>query len=279
MRLFEVLLDNESFIAENETRQFRIVFTITIDFGGYNSYCDLAIYNLSESTEAKLIKQGTPIGLRAGYSDAIDYIFLGKIQNAFKERNGPDRLLRIIARGGTQDTKPTINKTFGKNAKIVEMIEACCTSAGYPPVIDSDQFSSIEPYARGKVLSGDPLRQLDALAQTHDFSYVLENDRIVIVKGEEPRQGEPHIVSLETGMEGIPEITETGCDVKVRLNPKIKIGGKIDIQSELKTFNFSNLYYQDVPPNAGSGEYKIFKLEHTGDSYGDDWNTRITGIR
>lgn len=279
MRLFEILLNNETLISETDGRQFRVTFNVLVDFGGFNSYMDLAIYNLSESTEAKLRKRGVPIALRAGYTDTNDFIFIGKIQNSFKERNGPDRVLRIVARGGTQDTKPTINKTFDKNANIVEIIRACCESAGYPSVIDSEQFTDVAPYARGRVLSGDPLRELDLLAQTHDFSYVLENDRIIITRNNSFREGTPRVVSQETGMEGIPEITEVGCDVNVRLNPKIKIGGRIDIQSELKTFNFSNLYYQNIPENAGSGVYRIFKIEHVGDNYGDDWTTKITSIR
>lgn len=279
MRLFEVLLNDQSFISETTGKQFRIVFNILIDFGGYNTFLDLAIYNLSQDTASKLYENETSIGLRAGYEESIDYLFKGAIRNVFKERNGPDVITRVIARGGTSFNKPTINQTFDKNANIVEIIRACCSSIGYPVIIDDSQFSDVQPYIRGKVLSGDPRRYLDELAQTHGFSYVIDNDRINVVRNDSYRDGSPHIVSERTGMEGIPEITETGCDVNVRLNPKIKIGGRIDVQSEFRTFNFSNLYYQDIPAKAGSGVYRIFKLEHVGDSWGDNWTTKITGFR
>lgn len=279
MRLFEILLNDQTFIAQTDGKQFRIVFNILIDFGGYTSYMDLAIYNLSQETSAKIFENESNIGLRAGYDNSIDYLFKGAIRNVFKERNGPDVITRIIARGGTSFDKPTINRTFDKNANIVEIIRACCSSIGYPVIMDDTQFEDVDPYIRGKVLSGDPRRYLDELAKTHGFSYVIDNNRINVVRNNSYRDGSPHVVSEATGMEGIPEITETGCDVNVRLNPKIKIGGRIDVKSEFRTFNFSNLYYQDIPPNAGSGIYRIFKLEHGGDSWGDQWTTKITGFR
>ena len=46
-----------------------------------------------------------------------------------------------------------------------------------------------------------------------------------------------------TGMEGIPIITEIGVDVNVRLNPKINIGGRFEVESEFASFNFSNIYF------------------------------------
>lgn len=279
MRLFEILINDRTFIAPTSGRQFRIQFDVVIDFGGFNTYMDLRIYNLTESTAARAFERETTIGLRAGYDTAIDYLFSGKIRNVFKERNGPDTITRIIARGGTSFAKPTINETYDKNANVTQLIRACADALGYPLVIDQNQFTDIDPYIRGSVLVGDPTKKLDELAQTHNFSYVLENNRIVVVRNGSFRQGQPTLISESTGMEGIPEITEVGCDVSVRLNPRLKIGGRIDIQSDLRTFNFSNIYYQDIPASAGSGVYNIFKLEHSGDSWGDDWTTRITGNR
>ena len=73
--------------------------------------------------------------------------------------------------------------------------------------------------------------------------------------------------------------TENGVDVSMRLLPKIKIGQRVDIQSKLSTFNFSNMYFQDIPENAGSGIFNVYRLSHVGDSYGDAWTTKVTGYR
>ena len=277
-RRFEILVDDEVFIGETGGRQFRVTFNILLDFGGFHSYADIRIYNLSDETAAKALVRNNVFTLRAGYQETIDTLFKGRVRNVFKEREGPDTVTRIIARGGSQP-EASISRTLGVNTRVTEIISACAQALGYPLVINSDDFAAIPPYPRGYVLNGDPRVYLDSLAQTHNFNYIVDNERLVVTGGNSFRQGEPFIVSQFTGMEGIPEVTEVGCDVNVRLSPKIRIGGRIDVQSELATFNFSNLYFQNVPENAGTGVYNVFRLRHTGDSWGDQWTTQVTGLR
>lgn len=278
-RVYEILVDDEVFIKEESIeRQFHISFNITIDYGGYISYCDLAISNLTDTTAAKIFKKGAKIGFRVGYDETIDFVFIGKIRNVFKERNVGTTVHRIIARGNDKSDK-TINTTFGVNTDIIEIIKACATSMGFPLVITKTDFDDIAPYSRGYVLHGDPRVYLDKLAKTHKFSYVVDKNRLIVTRNNSFQPGVPFEVSQFTGMVGIPEITEVGCDVSLTINPAIRIGSRIDIQSNLVTFNFNNIYFQDLPPQAGSGIYRVFKIRHTGDSHSDSWLTRITGNR
>lgn len=278
-RVWEILIDDKTFIAATEGRQFRMTFNVLIDFGGSISYADIAIYNLSNETASKAFKKGSTVGIRAGYSDTVDFIFKGRITNILYERDGASTITRIIARGGTQPETQSVNKTLGAGVSLVNIIKELSTAIGYPLVINEADFSDVSPYIRGKVLYGDPRVYLDQLAETHKFTYTIDNDRLIVVGGSSYREGQPFIVSEFTGMEGIPEITEVGVDVTLRLTPKIKIGGRVDIQSKLRTFNFSNIYFQDIPESAGTGIYRVFRLNHTGDSYGDVWSTKVTGFR
>jgi hypothetical protein len=279
-RRWQLLIDGMVLIEQTAGRQFKCVFEILHDFGGYTSYGDIALYNLSTDTANKALKRGAVLTLRAGYVDTIDTIFVGTIRNVLRERQGPSTITRLICRGGKlPGEQGQINETLGNNAKVTEVIRACATAMGYPIVMDDDQFSDIEPYPYGYTLSGDPRVYLDNLTEAHQFDYVIENERMVIVRRGAARQGDVTVVSQFTGMEGIPEITEVGVDVTVRLNAKIKIGGKYRIESDLATFNFSNLYFVDIPSSAGKGEYKIFRVSHTGDTWGDPWSTKITGYR
>lgn len=279
-RRWSINLNGEPFIVATGGRQFKCVFEILYDFGGFTSYADVAIYNLSADTANKALKAGTPISFRAGYEESIDNIFAGTIKNVLRERRGPDTITRLICRGGklTED-QAQINQTLGKNARVTDIIKACIKAMGYPAVIDDDQFSDVDPYASGYTLAGDPRVYLDNLASAHGFSYVIENERVIVVRNGSFRQGDVHVISQFTGMEGIPEITELGVDVTVRLNPKIRIGGRARIESTLATFNFSNLYFVDIPESAGQGTYRIFRISHTGDTWGDAWSTKITGYR
>lgn len=279
-RRWELSIDGAVLIASTSGRQFKCVFEILHDFGGYTSYGDVALYNLSESTANKALVRGKTLTLKAGYENTIDTIFVGVIRNVLRERQGPSTITRLICRGGSlPGEQGQINETLGENAKIVEIIRACAKAMSLPLVIDESQFADIEPYVYGYVLSGDPRVYLDNLAETHKFDYTVENERLIVVRRGKARQGDVHVVSQFTGMEGIPEITEVGVDVTIRLNAKIKIGGKFRIDSTLATFNFSNLYFVDIPASAGQGEYKIFRVGHSGDTWGDAWSTKITGYR
>lgn len=278
-RLWGVELDGEPFIDPTSGHQFRVVFNILIDFGGSNSYADVAIYNLSESTALKAFKKGSELGFRAGYEDTIDYLFKGRIVNILRERVGPDTITRIIAFGGSQPRTQFVNASLGKNVKVTELIRTCATATGYTLVMKDDDFAQVGPYPLGYTLTGDPFVQLDTLAQRHNFKYTVENERLVVVAGGSFREGAPVVVNQFNGMEGIPQITENGVDVSMRLLPKIKIGQRVDIQSKLASFNFSNMYFQDIPENAGSGVFNVYRLSHVGDSHGDSWTTKVTGFR
>lgn len=279
-RRWSLEVDGEVLIEATGGRQFKAVFQILHDFGGFTSYADIAIYNLSKDTINKALKRGKNIKFKAGYVDSIDTIFSGTVRNVFPERRGPNTITRLICRGGKlAEEQGQVNQTLGANSRVTDIIRACGAVMGYPIVMDDSQFADIQPYTFGYTLQGDPRVYLDELAQTHKFDYVVENERLIVVRQGYTRQGTVHKISQFTGMEGIPEISDVGVDVVTRLNPKLRIGGKFRIESDLATFNFSNLYFRDVPETAGQGEHKIVKIEYTGDTWGDSWSNKIYGFR
>ena len=277
-RRFEILINDEEFIEQTSDRQFKVTFTVSHDFGGANSYADISIYNLSSDTANEAFSRGDKVTFRAGYVDTIDSIFSGDIQNTFRIRNGPDVITRILARGGRSlNRQSNISTTLGAGALIVDIIRECVTAMGHALIIEPSQFANVPAYPRGQVLNGDPRVYLDNLSNAHQFDYTIENDKVIVVRRGMFRPGDIHEVSQFTGMEGIPIITEVGADVNIRLNPKIRIGGRFQIQSTSATFNFSNLYFQNVPESAGQGVYRIFRVTHSGDTWGDSWTTTIVG--
>lgn len=274
-RKFEILIDGKPVITDE---RFRVIFQVTQDYGGFVSYCDLSIYGLSDDSIGKINKENVQVSLKAGYENNIDFIFKGVLINFIQRRTGPDTISQLICRGGGQNNK-TVNITLGKNTKVTTIIKACADAIGLPLVIKESDFASVPTYTKGATIYGDPTQYLNDLAKTHDFSYVVINDKIRVTKNTGYIDGTVREVSQFTGMIGIPEISENGCDVSIIMNPRVKIGGRINIKSELKTFNFSNVYYRKIPPKAGSGVYRVFKVIHNGDSWTNTWNTQITAFR
>ena len=274
-RKCEIQVNGEPFIDDE---RFRIIFHITQDYAGFVSYCDLSIYGLSDDTIGKIDKENTVISIRAGYENNIDFIFKGVLVNFEKKRKGPDTISQLICRSGTTNID-VINETLGKNTTVVDAIRACAVSMDIPLVIKESDFANEARYSKGNSLSGDPNQILNDLARTHSFSYVVVNDKLRVTKETGYLDGSVQEISQFTGMIGIPEISENGCDVSIIMNPRVKIGGRINVKSDLKTFNFSNVYYRKIPPNAGTGVYRVFKVIHSGDTKTNTWNTAITGFR
>lgn len=278
-RRFQVELDGVVVLEAREGRQFKATFEILQDFGAYNSFADLALFNLADETK-NLFKKDAVLTIKAGYVDAFDVVFKGPINNIFPDRQGATPLIRIFARGGRAALGVgLVNTTFGKNTTVTSMIKELASTLDYPLVMNPVNFSDIAPYARGYVMSGDPRDILNTLAKAHDFHWTVENGRIIVLRSAETRLGVMHVIDMTSGMEGRPSVTETGVEVSTRLNPSFKIGDRMLIKSMYKSINFGNVYFQDVKPTDGEGEYKIQRMVVSGDTFGDAWTNTITGIR
>lgn len=281
-RQFELFISNRDipFIAATNERQFKLTFSILLDWGGFNSYADIAIYNLSKDTEGQVFKKGEYVGFRAGYEDTIDYIFKGEIVNIIREKLGSNTITRLICKGGVlSQEKSTINKSFERDVTIQELCRACAEALGFPITLNDNDFPETSPYIHGYHLTGDPKVKLNQLAKSHKFKWLIESEKIIIVGNNSYRKGDIVTVSASNGMVGVPEITEIGADAIVKLNPTLRMGGQFEIKSEFAQVNYSNVYFQDVPETLGQGIYTIKRLQFDGDTYGDTWDTKISGIR
>ncbi len=281
-RRYEIYIgDTERpFIEQTGGRQFQMQAEITVDFGSYNSYADISIYNLSRDTENRISKRGERVIVSAGYHDSIGTLFTGDIVNIFREKSGTSKITRLICRGGGSDLESkTVTTTLGAGTSVVTALQEIASALGMPLVVNAEDFAGGTPYARGVALDGDPAGLLKTLSESHDFRWVIDNGRLVVVRNGSARAGTTKLITQFTGMENAPDVTDVGCDVTTRLDHTIKIGGKFRVESSFKNYNFSGMYFRNIPESAGSGEYRIFKLVHSLDSHGDSWSTRITGIR
>lgn len=278
-RQIEILIDDEVVIERREGRQFKITFDVLVDFGSFNSYAELTLANLTGATVGKFKKDAT-LTIKAGYTNNVGVIFKGFIKNFFPDRNGATPITRIIARGSRAAVqREPVNVALGKNATLDSILQTIADAMGLPLVSNPGDFANVTPYPRGYTMTDDPERLLNKLAETHGFEWLVENERLFVLMKSSSRLGAPHLISQFTGMEGKPEITEVGANVTVRLDPKIKVGDVFRVESKYKSFNFSNVYFQDVPASAGSGDYKIQRLSYSGDTHGDAWSVKLTGIR
>lgn len=94
--------------------------------------------------------------------------------------------------------------------------------------------------------SGAALKQVDSLEELGDINAYIDDGNLIVKDANIPLINTSRIVNVDSGMIGIPEITEHGIKVKFLLDNKTTLGGGLQIKS---------LIYPAV-----NGNYVIFKL-------------------
>ena len=275
-RVYSVLIDGKELIEINPSGvQARIQFEVTVDALGAITLCDMTLSNLKQETINYAFKRGAVLELIAGYEDNYGYIFKGVIRNVFKGRNVATTTIQVLARGGALE-KGVVNISLGENAKLSEILKEVVSAAGFSLVFYESDYSDV--YTTGYSITADPRVVLNQLAKAWRFRWAIENDSIIIFRQSQPRRSPTKVINMNSGMEGIPEVTEVGVNFSVRLDPSIRIGSLVTLDTEYKSFNFSGVYYptglQDVQ---GTGEYTVKKIVFSGDNYGLNWNTKVEG--
>lgn len=272
-RLWSVDIDGKPYINESDLNQFRITFDVAISPGNAFSTADIRIYNLKKDSQ---ITSGQAIKLRAGYTNAVDTIFTGVVTNVFREREGASVITRLTCRSGTSTRdRGSLNSSYSPGATLIDVLKDIASSWPRRLSIDESQFEGVV-FTGGYMVDGDIPQELDKLAYAYKFDWTQNNGALYITKQGAERSTPVKKVSAATGMIGFPEISggSSGINVWVamRLDPYVTVNSRIEIESELSTFNTGNVF---VTPVAGdvraNGIWNIIDLRYRGDSHGNQF--------
>lgn len=272
----------------------------------------IELYNLAEDTFKSLNKKENPIVVKAGYEGQEQIIFNGRIGNALRiKKNASDKdvIVNLLCSSGIRliqqfkytesFSKATANspsleiQQFLKNMlskiKVIDngvVKQVLDISIAFIPKLDGSQISG---YIKAPhTFDASILDILVELSNNFDFNFQIEEAKIII----RPREQDPTklIIKPETGLIGIPEITEQGIDFKTFLNPQLESGMAFTINSRYSNFKLGALEFLDRTDTAGTmfnarkvneygryeGSYRILSLIHKGSSHMNEWQTEIT---
>lgn len=235
------------------------------------------IYNLNRedlqrltTSVANWLKKQTLIELRAGYDNDVKTLFKGMIMDATPEGN-PDISLHIKGLSGIEWMSEVI-RVNKNNITIKGLLQTASDAMGYPLNI-SEKISSNNKWLNRVIdnfsFTGSPFELL-AQIQAMVGGYAQDENSIIITcyNGEifvwalkEDKSAPKLVVSAKTGMIGYPKLTATGVNVKMLLNPSIKVGDSIYLQSER------------VP--LSNGNYFVTSILHQGELRGNEFYTTL----
>lgn len=259
--------------------------------------CTIRVYNLSDATVQAITKfEYNRVVLQAGYENTgLGVIFDGTIKQFKIGRENPvDTYLDILAADGDVAYNfSTIGVTMAAGTTPKQRIDAILAELAKKGVTQGDTMSytgGILP--RGKVLFGMARALLRQEVAAQGATWNIENGKINITPLTGYRPGEAVVLTALTGLVGLPEQTNEGVKATSLLNPRLAVGGRVQIDNR----SVNKLIQQDQRPNAApvafdrytgiqllahiatDGFYRLLVVEHEGDTRGPIWHTHLTGL-
>lgn len=235
----------------------RITFTVEKTSSAAPNSLEVRITNPSDDTARALIKRDYTLLLEAGYRDNAELLYAGDILTAQDRWEAPDRTLVLSCGDGAKAIRSsTIFASFRGGTGARQIFQRLADSLGLP--LGSVQGLDDAQFLSGFSTAGSTRAALDTLARRLGLSWSVQDGELVVRKAGEPERGEMVLLSEESGLIGSPERDDKGVRFKSLLQPRIRPGRRVRVQSR-----------------ALSGDFLVEKVTHSGDTHGDDWSTDV----
>ena len=222
--------------------------------------CELAIYNMTKEQRNQVLTQASPLNLGRINTPNGQYVPVNMTLNVGRESYGAFTLFQgnVIACGVSQP--PDIGVTLrgmtsnylasvvaGLNQSSVVLLSVIVKGIAASLKIPYE-FTATDRQIDNYSFNGGSLNQVQKLNMIGGIlAYIDPRSNILIVHdSDKSRPGGSILVSANTGMVGIPQVTEVGVLVKVMLAPSYQLGGQIEVVSEINP--------------AANGTYFIYKI-------------------
>jgi hypothetical protein len=212
--------------------------------------CEVSIANIDKATRDYILTETSPFNqnkkpkkliVEAGRkSYGYTRIFVGDITNS-NISQPPDITVKLKA----------LTSNFSKGDVIARSQPAQTSLKNIAGQVAKDLGLSLDFQALDKSISnysfsGGAYKQVDRLGDAGAVNAYVDDDVLIVKDWNVPLKSRTRILNLDSGMIGIPELTEQGIKVKFLLDNQTAIGSALDVTSKIyPTLN---------------GQYAIYKL-------------------
>lgn len=260
-----------------------------------SSIGEITLWNLSPYLESLIISEGHSLVLEAGYiNSTVSIIFMGKILQPIRGKSGgTDYYLKLVCLDGDSYFNLAFsNGTLESNQTKSELAKQTLRLSNYSEFHDgivkvedledipeeSTVDGSIVKSERPKVIFGRTSKIIDNLARMGNSSAYIENGQLKFFKAnEDNNKHKVWEVNTSTGMIGDPTQSEYQINVRLLLNPLLKIQDFIHLQNS--TIRVQQYGVRDIPfILEPSGLYQIIEINYSGDTHGQEWYCDLKAI-
>ncbi len=251
--------------------KLRVQFHVTKSLAKEPNKLDLIVTNLSEKSRAQMTAKGMPVILEAGYVGSRSVIFAGDSRICDHKHDNADWATKIqCGDGETLYQFARINQSFSAGTDTAQVIRACATQMRVNPGNLEATLSHLAPMPldHGFAAFGNAGQVFDRLIRSVGLTWSIQQGALQIAEPDKSVLQEIVVLNASTGLLGSPEHSppnkekkHTTLVCKSLLNPRIRPGVVLRLDSlEVK------------------GDFVPQKVEHIGDSHGEQWATHVEAI-
>ena len=247
-------------IGSETITQLRLTFEIhTANFPSESSR--IGITNLRRETVSALAAD-QQVRLEAGYVGNSGELFSGRITDI--NSANPDTLDQettlLCAAGPLAPKRPPLDLEYDDQSGVTlhQIIQDVVGHMDLAPGV-LDAIPDV-PFPDGFATTLPPRLALEDLLNPREIVWTERDGMVLFSSADKPFVVSGiTVVSPGTGMVASPSATEDGAECRTKLNHRLQVGSQIDLRS------------QNI-----KGLFRVSELLHTGDSWGDVFETRLT---
>lgn len=256
-------------------RDLRVEFEVSKSTSRKANVATIKLYN-PDAASVALIQQANMVQLFAGYAVAgpiLPVLFTGSIANrgvrvkkkakrsVSVERQETDLVITIEA-GDAHSAFKTVRLDLSfaagtdNNTMLFKLMALLGLGMGsgmtaLPPVI----------YPKPTGFHGSATRALEQLCRDAGCTWSVQNGNLQLLLAGQASVARAVVLSPDTGLIGVPEVTDNGINARSLLNADISPGSMLSLVSMSAT-----------------GFYKSKVVKHRGDTHGTEWTTEVEAV-
>lgn len=259
----------------------RITFKIEKQNEATPNKAEIEVYNLSAATRA--ICEGDKMSVRlsvgyqglgvTGFLGNLETIFFGNIHTVGTKKKkqiglatrieGVDAITKINAVDGYNRFRNSrLDKGYPPNTKLKDILDELALAMGLGTGIVEGVPD--KNYANGISFSGSARNHLSELCLANGLEWSIQDETLQIIPAGKATSESIIVLNKESGLVGSPVPTDYGCTFDALLQPKLRPGRRVQIESKFL-----------------KGVFKIRKATFDGDSHQGDFLSKCeaTNIR
>ncbi|MDN7464190.1 phage protein [Burkholderia gladioli] len=234
----------------------RIKFEIVKSLDEKPNPAKLSIYNLNRDHMNLLVSKRFNLArLSVGYNE-LRLLYQGDIVKPSTKRDKADWVTEFECGDGSIDyAGARVWTTLQAGATDADVLAEATKSMTRTRAGIAD-LASARTLPRGKVLMGNARDVVGNVARNSGADWSIQDGELIVLPPDKVLPGEGFVLSQDSGMIDSPKVSDKGLEVKCLLNPAIRVGALVRIESMIEAYN---------------GDYKVVQAKYVGDTHAPDW--------